>query len=156
MYASGLSAIVSSKSPSRVWDHDKGVAWRNGREKCFPDEGSWICPPGKSMILHPSAPPNIWLLPPSQPTSNQHHHHTQTNMCKLFMILNGVICGGFGGMLCFMQNALFSFIMLIQKCHHAKPYQQSDTDCSKHADVVIWAMFNCDAIQFRLLLIRLN
>ena len=43
---------VSSKSPSRVQDGDKGVAKRNEREKCFPDEGSLICPPGKSMILH--------------------------------------------------------------------------------------------------------
>ena len=35
---------VSSKSPSKVWDGDEGVAWRNGREKCLPSEGSLICP----------------------------------------------------------------------------------------------------------------
>ena len=28
---------------------DEGVARRNGREWCFPDEESLICPPGKSM-----------------------------------------------------------------------------------------------------------
>ena len=43
---------ASSKSPSRVRDGDEGVAGRNGREYCFPDEGSLICPPGKSMIFH--------------------------------------------------------------------------------------------------------
>ena len=30
---------VSSKTPSWVRDGDEGVAGRNGREKCFPDEG---------------------------------------------------------------------------------------------------------------------
>ena len=30
---------VSSKSPSRVWDGDEGVAGRNEREKYFPDKG---------------------------------------------------------------------------------------------------------------------
>ena len=43
---------VSSKSPLRVRDRDIRVAGRNGSEKCFPDEGSWICPPGKSMSFH--------------------------------------------------------------------------------------------------------
>ena len=38
---------VSSKSPSRVRDRDKGVAGRNGRELCLPEEGSLICLPGK-------------------------------------------------------------------------------------------------------------
>ena len=42
----------SSESPSRVRDGDKGVAGRNGREKCFTVKGSLICPPGKSMIFH--------------------------------------------------------------------------------------------------------
>ena len=42
---------VSSKSPSRVRDGDEGVAGRNGREKCFTDEGSLICPPDKSKIF---------------------------------------------------------------------------------------------------------
>ena len=40
---------VSSKSPSRVRDGDKGVAGRNGREEYFPD-------------ILPIRPPNIWLL----------------------------------------------------------------------------------------------
>ena len=43
--------LVSSKSPSRVRDGDEGAAGRNAREQCFPDEGSLICPPGKSMIF---------------------------------------------------------------------------------------------------------
>ena len=43
---------VSSKSPSRVRDGDEEVAGRNGREYCSPNEGSLICPPGKSMIFH--------------------------------------------------------------------------------------------------------
>ena len=43
---------VSSKSPSRVRVGDKGVAGRNYKEQCFPDEGSLICPPGKSMSFH--------------------------------------------------------------------------------------------------------
>ena len=43
---------VSSKSLSRVQDGDEGVAGRNGREWCFPNEGLLICPPGKSMIFH--------------------------------------------------------------------------------------------------------
>ena len=33
---------VSSNSPSRARDGDKEVAGRNGREECFPDEGSLI------------------------------------------------------------------------------------------------------------------
>ena len=32
---------VSSKSPSRVWDRDEGVAGRNCRELCYPDERSF-------------------------------------------------------------------------------------------------------------------
>ena len=48
----------SSKSPSRVWDGDKGVAGRIGREKYIHEEGSLFCPPGKSMIfLHLTGPP---------------------------------------------------------------------------------------------------
>ena len=43
---------VSSKSPSRVRDGDEGVVRRNGREQCFSDKGSLICPPGKSMSFH--------------------------------------------------------------------------------------------------------
>ena len=42
--------MSAQKSPSRILDLDKGVAVRSAREKCFPDEGSSICPPGKSMI----------------------------------------------------------------------------------------------------------
>ena len=43
---------VSLKSPSRVWDGDNvGVAGRYRREKDFPDKGSLICHPGKSMIF---------------------------------------------------------------------------------------------------------
>ena len=33
---------VSSKSPSRVEDGDKGVAGRNEGEQCYPHEGSLI------------------------------------------------------------------------------------------------------------------
>ena len=40
----------------QVWDRDRGVAGRNGREKCFPDEGSSICPPDKSMIYEQFCP----------------------------------------------------------------------------------------------------
>ena len=43
---------VSSKSPSRVRDRDERVAGRDYRKWCFPDEGSLICPPGKSMIFY--------------------------------------------------------------------------------------------------------
>ena len=43
---------VSSKSPSRVRDGDEGVAGRNGQKLCFPDEGSLIYPPGKSMFFY--------------------------------------------------------------------------------------------------------
>ena len=50
---------VSSKSPSMVRDGDEGVAGRNGREKYFPDEGSLICLPGKSIIFYLSGPSNI-------------------------------------------------------------------------------------------------
>ena len=39
--------VSAQKALSRVWDGDKGVAGRNGREKCYPDEGSLICPPDK-------------------------------------------------------------------------------------------------------------
>ena len=52
---------VISKRSSRVWGRDKGVARRNGRWKCFPDEDSKICPRGKSMIFYLSGLPNIWL-----------------------------------------------------------------------------------------------
>ena len=38
---------------------DGGVAWRNRREKYFPDDRSLISPLGKSMNLYPSSPPNI-------------------------------------------------------------------------------------------------
>ena len=41
----------SSKSPLRVRDGDERVSGRNGSEKFFPDEGSLIYPPGKSMIF---------------------------------------------------------------------------------------------------------
>ena len=40
----GPGRRVSSKSPSRVWDGNQGVAGRNRREKCFPNEGSLILP----------------------------------------------------------------------------------------------------------------
>ena len=43
---------VCSKSPSRVRDRDKGVAGRNRREKYFPEDGSLICSPGKSLIFY--------------------------------------------------------------------------------------------------------
>ena len=44
-------ALSAQKSPSRVQDGDKEVAGSYGREKYFPNEGSLICPPGKSMIF---------------------------------------------------------------------------------------------------------
>ena len=53
---------VSSKSPSRILDAEGGVAGRNGRDRRFPDGGSLICPPDKSMIFYLSGPPNTWLL----------------------------------------------------------------------------------------------
>ena len=52
---------VSSKSPSRVRDGDEGVAGRNVRELCFPDEGSLICPPGKSMSCHKKETEKYWV-----------------------------------------------------------------------------------------------
>ena len=39
-------AVSAQKSYSKVWDRDEGVTGRNGREKCFPDEGSLMGPPG--------------------------------------------------------------------------------------------------------------
>ena len=44
---------VISKSPSRFRDGDEGVAGRSTTEMCFPDEESFICFPGKWMILLP-------------------------------------------------------------------------------------------------------
>ena len=43
---------ISLKCPSRIQDGNEGVAGRNWREKCFPNEGSLICPPGKLKIFH--------------------------------------------------------------------------------------------------------
>ena len=43
---------MRSKSNSRVPDRNEGVAGRTRREKYFPEEGSLIFPPGKSMIFH--------------------------------------------------------------------------------------------------------
>ena len=44
-------------------DRDEGVAGRNRRGKCFPNnEGSLICLGGKSMIFHVYPSPYIWLL----------------------------------------------------------------------------------------------
>ena len=40
---------------------DKRVAGRNGREKCFPDERSLICPPGKSMSFHKKETEKNWV-----------------------------------------------------------------------------------------------
>ena len=45
-------AVSAQKSPSRVRDGEEGVAGRSGKEEWYPDEGSLICPPGKSMILY--------------------------------------------------------------------------------------------------------
>ena len=53
---------IFSKSPSRVWDRDEGVAGRNGREKYFPEEGSLICFPGKSMIFYKKKTEKIELV----------------------------------------------------------------------------------------------
>ena len=38
--------VSAQISPSRVRDGDEGVAGKNGREQCFPNEGSLICPTG--------------------------------------------------------------------------------------------------------------
>ena len=56
----GLRA--SSKSLSRVTDGDERVAVRNRREKYFPDEGSLICPSGRSMILYKKETEKIELV----------------------------------------------------------------------------------------------
>ena len=53
---------VSSKSPSEGPRPRLGSCWRNEREKCSPDKGSLICPPGQSMIFYLSSTPPIWLL----------------------------------------------------------------------------------------------
>ena len=51
---------------SRVRDGDEGVAGRNGREKCFPNERLLICPAAcgqnKDFFTHLPPPPNIQLL----------------------------------------------------------------------------------------------
>ena len=52
---------VSPKSPWRGRDGDEGVAGKNGREWSFPDEGSLICPPGKSMIFHIKETEKDWV-----------------------------------------------------------------------------------------------
>ena len=44
--------VSAQKGFKRVRDGDEWVAGRNGREQCFPNEGSLICPPGKSMICY--------------------------------------------------------------------------------------------------------
>ena len=53
---------ASSKSPSRVRDRDEGVAGRNGREKCFPDKGSLICPPAQCKVHACSSLKSAWIL----------------------------------------------------------------------------------------------
>ena len=53
---------VSLKSPSRDRDGDEGVAGRNGRELCFPDKRSLICPPGKPMISYKDETEKIELV----------------------------------------------------------------------------------------------
>ena len=52
---------VSSKSPSRVRDGGEGVAGRNEREKCFPDEAGFsIFPPGNSDTLQERKDELVW------------------------------------------------------------------------------------------------
>ena len=52
---------ISLKCPSRIQDGNEGVAGRNWREKCFPNEGSLICPPGKSMSFHKKETEKNWV-----------------------------------------------------------------------------------------------
>ena len=56
---------VSSKSPSRVWNGDEAVAGRNRRDQYFPNKGSLICLPGKSMIFYRSGPLKFDCLHPT-------------------------------------------------------------------------------------------
>ena len=58
---------VSSRSPSRVLEGDKGVVGTNVRELFLPEKGSLICPPSKLLIFifyQQSGSPNIVLLAP--------------------------------------------------------------------------------------------
>ena len=48
--------VSIKKSPSRVWDQSEGVAGRNRRAQCFPDEGSLFCPSSKLKIFYLYAP----------------------------------------------------------------------------------------------------
>ena len=49
------------------WSGDEGVARRNGSEKSFPNKGSLICPPGKSMILYKKETEKMSYCPDLQP-----------------------------------------------------------------------------------------
>ena len=44
---------VSSKNTSMVQDPNWVVAERSKKEYCFPNEGSFFCPQGKSYIYYP-------------------------------------------------------------------------------------------------------
>ena len=70
-----LLKVSSSANPqwfSQIWRSFQGPRKRRRscwRKYCFPDEGSLVCPPRKSMIFYQSGPPNIWLpAPPLQAT----------------------------------------------------------------------------------------
>ena len=54
--------VSVQKSPSRVQDRDEGVAGRKGKEKYFLNEGSLICPPGKSTIFYKKETEKIELV----------------------------------------------------------------------------------------------
>ena len=53
--------MSAQKALRGVRDGDEGVAGRNGGEQCFPDKGSLICPPGKS-IFHKKETEKIELV----------------------------------------------------------------------------------------------
>ena len=55
-------SLYLCSSGSNTRDGDQGVAGRNGTGKYFPDEGSLICPPGKSMILYKKETEKIELV----------------------------------------------------------------------------------------------
>ena len=54
-------SLYLCSSGSNARDGDEGVAGRNGRDQCFPDEGSLICPPGKSMSFHKKETEKNWV-----------------------------------------------------------------------------------------------
>ena len=53
--AAHLTVYLFLSTGSDAQDGYEGVAGRNRREKCFPNEGLLICPPGKSVIFYKEA-----------------------------------------------------------------------------------------------------